>query len=378
MYEEKMPLIAIALMVKNEAKSICSTLSSFFEGGIRDYFILDTGSTDNTIELAQNFFTQHQLNGSIQQELFVDFATSRNRTLELAEEQYSHIPFLLMPDAEWHLHNADVLHAFCEQEQWRETPLYSLTIKMNHTEFTTARLFRTSAHMRFKGAVHEVPEAISQTKVPSPVYFQVNATSYGVEKSQKRWQQDLLLLLKAYHENSNDPRNTFYLAQTYHCLNDLENAYFYYQHREKLSGWSEENFITLLRLGTLATQIKQPNPATQWANAMDYFLKAFSLRPHRIEPLVKIADHYWPDNIPACYLFAKYAYDKPYPDNDLLFIDKEDYQYTRYEIMSRCAWHVGEYNLGKEATLLALTARPGTPHLLNNLELYQKQLNTQL
>ena len=371
----KTPLIAIALMVKNEAISIESTLSSLLSAGIRDCFVLDTGSTDNTIALAKAFFKQHQINGHVAQEPFVDFSTSRNRTLELAELHFQHIP---LPDAEWHLHHANALLDFCEQEKHRDTSLYSLTIKMNETQFTTARLFRTASRIRFKGVVHEVPEACARTKVPSPTYFEVNATQQGVEKSRHRWQQDLLLLTKAYEANPNDPRNTFYLAQTYQCLNDVDNAYRFYQHREKLQGWDEENFITLIRLGSLATQVKQINSLSGWAIAMDYFLKAFSLRPHRIEPLVKIADHYWPDNIQTCYLFASYAYDKPYPDNDLLFIDKEMYEYTRYEIMSRCAWHVGNYALGEKATELALAARPGTEHLLNNLKLYRQQLNMPL
>ncbi len=367
------PLIAIALMIKNESAAIEATLASLLNCGIRHFFILDTGSTDNTFALVENFFKQHQLDSYIQQEPFVDFSTSRNRTLELAEHYFSHIPFLLMPDAEWYLHNSNTLLKFCEQEKQNTTALYLLTIKMNNMEFATARLFRTSSQVRFKGVVHEAPDVIAQIKVPDPVYFTVNATTRGIEKTQRRWQQDLTLLLKAYHDNPQDPRNTFYLAQTYECLNDLENAYQFYQHREKLSGWDEENFITLLRLGCLATQVQQTN---HWATAMDYFLKAFSLRPHRIEPLLKIAEHYWPENIQTCYLFARYAYDMPYPQHDLLFINKTAYHYDRYEIMSRCAWYMNEFILGEKATLQALQVHPEAEHLQNNLKLYRQKLKT--
>jgi len=369
---DESPLIAIALMVKNESVSIQATLSSLLNGGIRHFFVLDTGSSDDTIALAEAFFKQHQLTGYVKQEAFIDFSTSRNRTLELFEQHFPNSLFVLMPDAEWHLHGASVLLDFCEQERHSDVALYLLTTKMNEMEFATARLFRTSSRIRFSGEVHEVPDTIAQIKVPSPVYFEVNATSFGVEKSKRRWQQDLLLLSEAYVNHPQDPRNTFYLAQTYECLNEIDNAYRFYQHREKLPGWDEENFITLFRLGCLATRIKQSNPSSAWGIAMDYFLKAFSLRPHRIEPLVKIAEHYWPDNIQTCYLFIHYAYDIPYPKKDILFIDKEAYHYTRYEIMSRCAWYMGEYALGEKATLLALKARPDTEHLQKNLALYQQ------
>ena len=246
---------------------------------------------------------------------------------------------------------------------------------MGQMEFYVPRLFRTSSHVRFQGVVHEAPDAPPfQVKTPMVVYFDVNTTEKGRIKSQQRWHQDLQLLLTAQAKDPTHPRTAFYLAQTYECLNDIENAYKMYQVREKLNGWDEENFITLFRLGRLA-QAKHPdNPALGWPIAMDYYLKAFSMRPTRIEPLIAIADYFWPNNIQACYLFARYAYDRPYPNNDVLFVEKEMYVYARYEIMSRCAWYMNEFVLGEQATRLALNARPNTPHLLRNLALYQEKI----
>jgi tetratricopeptide (TPR) repeat protein len=288
--------------------------------------------------------------------------------MELAEQHFPDTAFFLMPDAEWYLHHHDALITFCENEKLRDTPLYLIKIKMNSTEFTTARLFRASARIRFKGIVHEAPELLAQVKTPDPIYFEVKASHHGIEKSQLRWQRDLPLLTNAYEQNPEDPRTTFYLAQTYECLGMLEKAYEFYQRRSALKGWDEENFITLFRLGYLAERINL------WAIAMEYYLQAFSLRSHRIEPLVKIAEHYWSSNIQTSFLFIRHAYDIPYPKTDLLFIEKEMYDYTRYEIMSRCAWYMKQYTLGEEATLLALAIHPGMEHLHSNLKLYREKL----
>jgi glycosyltransferase involved in cell wall biosynthesis len=374
MKKSELPLITVALMVKNESIAVEATLFSLLNGGISHFFVLDTGSSDNTVQLVQEFFQKHpNIDGYISQEPFVDFAASRNRTLELAEHYFPNTVFFLMPDAEWYLHHPHALMRFCEKEQHTDTPLYLIKIKINSVEFAAARLFRASKRIRFKGVVHEAPEVPAQAKTPDPIYFEVNASHQGIEKSRQRWQRDLPLLLKAYQENNNDPRTTFYLAQTYECLGMLEKAYLFYQHRSKLNGWDEENFITLFRLGCLA-QRNKINNTDAWATAMDYFLQAFSLRPHRIEPLVKIAEHYWPRNIQTCYLFIRHAYDIPYPTNDLLFIEKEMYDYHRYELLSRCAWYVDQYELGEKATLLALAVHPNMNHLHNNLKLYQEKL----
>lgn len=360
-------LIVVVLMVKNEAAGIQSTLSSLFDGGIRHFFIFDTGSSDNTIECANAFFQQNNIDGIIRQETFIDFSTSRNRALTLAELYFSSATFFLMPDAEWQLHHAETLLLFCEKEKNNHTPLYLLSITMNAMTFKTARLFRADKKIRFKGVVHEAPSTPASHSVPDPVYFAVKASTQGILKTQMRWQNDLILLLDAYHQNPQDPRNTFYLSQTYECLGEFEKAREFYQAREKLNGWDEENFITLFRLGYLFEK-------NNWSIAMNYFLKAFSLRPHRIEPLVKIADYYWPSNIQTCYLFIRPVYDMPFPKNDLLFVEQEMYDYTRYEIMSRCAWYMGQYWLGEQATLQALKIKPNAAHLQKNLALYQEKL----
>ena len=368
-------LVAVVLMVKDESISIQPTLRSLFQQGLRHFLIFDTGSTDNTIELAKAFFAEHRMEGCVQQEPFIDFASSRNRALALAEQHFINIPFLLMPDAEWFFHGGADLFVFCAEEERKQTPQYLVRMKMGQMEFYAARLFRTVSKVRFKGVVHEAPDGLTaQVKTNTAVYFEIKATGRGQIKSHKRWRQDLQLLSAAHLEDSSNPRTAFYLAQTHECLNDIENAYKMYQVRERLNGWDEENFVTLFRLGRLSELRYPEDPKLRWAVAMDYYLKAFSKRPQRIEPLIKIADHFWPENIPSCYLFTRYAYDIPCPKNDLLFVEKEMYDYSRYELMSRCAWYMDEFALGEQATRLALNARPNVAHLLKNLELYQQKL----
>ena len=303
-------------------------------------------------------------------------ASSIQATLALTKQHFPEATFILMPDAEWFLQNPQDLLSFCHQERYLDTPLYLIKIKMNTTEFTTARLFRAAYPHRFKGVVHEAPEALAHIKTPDSVYFEVKSSQQGAEKSKRRWEQDLILLTNAQSANNQDPRTAFYLAQTYECLNLIEKAYQHYEHRSTLNGWDEENFITFYRLGYLAENLSQQYAYSliTWDTAMNHYLKAFSLRPHRIEPLIKIADHFWPDNIPTCFLFAKYAYDIPYPNNDLLFIEHHMYEYDRYEIISRCAWYMNEFVLGEKATRQALEIAPETPHLLQNLAIYQHKL----
>lgn len=369
------PLITLSIMIKNESSSIKENLLSYYNAGFRHFFVLDTGSTDNTVEIVEDFFQNPGIVSQLIQEPFIDFSASRNRAMELTEEYFPENPFILMPDAEWYLEAADELFKFCLAEQNNDTDAYFINIKLaSDFKFQNLRLFRTHAKVRFLGKVHEAAIAERKGITPTAVSFLPKPNEDGKKRSQERWVRDEQILKQGYIENPSDSRNTFYLAQTYECLNNLESAYYYYQQRALLNGFDEEDFICFYRLGYIAEKMIFAEPSLAWAKAMDYYLKAFSLRPHRIEPLIKLADHYWPSNMQSTYLFIQYAYKIPYPSQDVLFIENKDYTYNRYEIMSRCAWHMGQYHLGLEATEKALLVHPEMEHLQRNLEIYKNSI----
>lgn len=370
-------MLVTVLMVKNEEQTIEATLKPFLDAKVRKYLIFDTGSVDDTVLIAHQLLKNANVSYQLVQEEFIDFSTSRNRTLELAEQMFPKSPFLIMPDAEWILQHVSKLLFFCEQEITSNTPLYLIKIHMENLAFYSARLFRTAANIRFIGAVHEVPSVVAISKIPESVYFDFKSSVQGRKNSKARWTRDLALLLNEYQADklAPNPRTVFYLAQTYECLEQLHEACFFYSLRATLKGWDEETYMAILRLGFIAENRSKVSPDLfSWETALQYYHQAFSLRPKRIEPLVRIADHYWPDNIPLCYLYANYACQAPYPSEDILFVDKFMYDYVRFEILSRCAWYLQEYTEGLDATQRALSIRPNTPHLINNLYLYDNKI----
>ena len=370
-------MLVVVLMVKNEEHAISPTLQPFLDAGVSNYVIFDTGSIDNTFLMAQQLLKNAGVCYKLAQEEFIDFATSRNRALSIAEQAFPQSSFLVMPDAEWVLQNISQLLFFCEQQNKSDSPLFLIKMHMENLVFYTARLFRIRAKIRFVGAVHEVPSIIAVDKVPQNIYFNFQSSRQGIEKSKNRWYRDLNLLLKEYESSvdSPNPRTIFYLAQTYECLHQINEAYFFYTLRAALNGWDEETYVAVFRLGLIAESQSKINPDLfTWEIALQHYHHAFSLRPKRIEPLIQIANYYWPENIPLCYLYANYACEAPYPYEDILFVDQFVYDYVRFEILSRCSWHLQRYTQGLDATERALRIRPSTPHLLNNLILYQNKI----
>jgi hypothetical protein len=144
--------------------------------------------------------------------------------------------------------------------------------------------------------------------------------------------------------------------------------------RSEQQGWLEENYETLYRLGYVTEHLSATDSDFTWHMAYDYYCAAHNMLPNRAEPLVRIANHYWPEggapiNIALCYLFAKRACEITYPENAFLFVDPNTYTLKRYELLGKSAWHVGDFENGEIAIRNALKKKE-LPYLLRNLALY--------
>ncbi|MCX5925665.1 MAG: hypothetical protein NT124_05220 [Candidatus Dependentiae bacterium] len=366
------PLIVVSIMIKNEAGKIQETLQPFVDGGITDFMVFDTGSTDGTQNIVRTFFKKNNItNGHIVEEPFINFATSRNRALEITQNIFPEATFMLMPDAEWYMHNTKDLLRFCANYKDHTDDSYLVRIKNDAIDFVTARLIRCRRDVRFVGVVHETLNKGSAITVYNTCYFEWRPSAAGQKKSALRWQRDRDLLLAEHLKNPTDSRTLFYLAQTYDCLGDHQKAYEFYKKRTQAKGWDEENFMAMLRLGSAATHLDTTQKAEVCPLSVQHYLEAFNLRSSRAEPLIKIAQYYKDKNMMAlAFMFAQRAANIQYPEHDRLFVEKYLYDFVRYDLLGISAWYIGEYEIGERAVRKALEIKPNAPHLHYNLKLY--------
>lgn len=373
------PLLVVVIMVKDEELVIRETLEMYCKadptGTKIAYLVYDTGLDpwSQTMQKAKELFDDYHItNYQIIQEPFVDFATSRNRSLDLCEQFFPNAAFMLQPDAEWYLHGAEELITFCEQEFYHvDRHSFLVRIASTDLDFGTQRLLRCKSGLRFGGVVHETITIGTHCKTPNSIYFELRPGRQGMEKTARRWARDKDLLMKAHLANPMDSRTAFYLAQTFDCLNDLDNAYKYYELRTHLVGWTEEDFMARYRLAIVTERMKTEDGSARWPEALDHFLKAHTIRPIRAEPLIRIAQHYLAEGNHACaYIFARRACELAYPEQDTLFVEKEAYDFTRHDILGQSAWYVQEYQIGEEEIRKAIKAHDNYSHLFKNLSFY--------
>ena len=370
------PLIAVVIMVKNEGSFIAPTLQPLVEAGIKDFFVYDTGSTDGTPELAEQFFKDSDIiNYHIRKEPFVDFAKSRNRAMDIADEIFPTATFYVFLDAEWYARNGQELVAFCEQHKYESDAAYFVRLQSPDFRLYKPCLIRREAHPRFLAPVHEYLNCYVPQRVPDSFYFELNRSEVGHEKSKHRYKRDLEILTKEYQEHPYDSRNVYYLAQTYSCLLDFPNAYKHYKLRTTMAGFEEENYSALLKMGLLVSEMSKNDPQYTWDLALEHYLQAFSIRPTRIEPLIFIAQHYGiVGDYNTCFLFARRALEIPIP-TDVNDVEDNFYTSLRYILVSASALYAGAYDIGLWATKKALEANPQADYLQKNLNVYIDAIN---
>lgn len=367
------PLLVVLCMVKNEATVIIPTLQPFSDAGIDTFLIIDTGSEDTTKEKVHEFFTKNKIKqGYLEEEPFVDFATSRNHVLTRAEILFPDATFFIMIDAEWYLYNAKELIQFCKTQQNQHYPAYVIDLNSKLHTFRNCCLFRRTAKLRYKGVVHETIDCKQKCGlVPPSIYFMWDPSRGGEQKTCHRLYRDLHLLTKSFEENPHDARTIFYLAQTHSCLNNFEEAVKLYNLYLKFSDYQTERSLALYRLGLLTQYLASKDPITYtWHNAFDYYLEAYATTPERIEPLIAIADYYLTRQPAISYIFSKHALDVEPLITDSLILEKEHYEFTRFELLAKSAWAVQDLDIGIFACHQALATRPNNLELKNLLTWY--------
>lgn len=333
-------------MVKNEQKNLHLTLNKVT--GLDGVIMLDTGSTDKTMDITTQFCQKNKLDLRLKEEPFVDFATSRNVLLEFADKTMGDEQvYLLLLDSSDQLMDCSLLRKLCERfEKDGQTNAFNLSIQLENegrfTTFINTKLIKSHCGFKYRGAVHEYIECETKTIRDIVIYQDL---SREIGQSRKRFGRDVEILQKEYDRDSRNTRTVFYLAQTYGCLGDMANSYKYNMIRSKMGGFIEEVYESLLRAAIAVRKLEPDN----WEKALELFTRAaYTLPQERVEPLVHIAKYYIDKRrFSTAFSYLTKACQLDFPSNSQLFVSDEVYNYTRWHLMGIAAYYSGSHNWKK-------------------------------
>lgn len=324
------PRICLNMIVRNEAHIVHELIAAVADK-IACWVIVDTGSHDGTQQLIRRLMAERGIPGELYERPWRHFGHNRSEALALAQ---GHADYIWVMDADDTL-NGTVdfrgLSADCYLMRFRDGLTY-----------WRRQLFRDGLPWRYKGVLHEVAvcDMAFREQCLEGDYF-VHSRRLGKRNHDPlKYLRDAAILEAEVNRNPDDSRSVFYLAQSYRDAGNHALARLWYERRVEMGGWPEEVFCSLLRRAEAMEALGEP-----WPEVQEAYLRAWSERPSRAEPLHAIARRCRREGrYRLGHLFASQAAELPLPLEDTLFVNTEVYRWQALDEQAVCASWLGLWN----------------------------------
>lgn len=343
--------IAVYTITKNEERFISRWADSCKEADYR--LIVDTGSTDNTVHLAE-------LSGCHVQSISVSpwrFDDARNAALSCIPID---VDMCVALDAD------EVL-----TDGWRES-LEKVDSSITRPRYKyvwswapdgkeglvySGDKIHARRGYRWTHPVHEV-----LTPTAEEIQGWVDLEIHHYPDASKSRSQYLPLLELAVQEKPNDDRNRFYLGRELMYNNRYEEAREHLLEHLKLSTWAPERATCMRYLGRVT------GDSESWG------LKACAEAPYRREPWVDMANFYyknqqWEQCLSACVRAISIT-EKPLE----YLCEEEAWGSLPYDLAGVASWNLGMHEKALMYTTRALEIDPKNTRIALNLEMLHKSL----
>lgn len=395
--------ICLTMIVKNEEKNMERLLDSLI-GVIDMISIVDTGSTDKTAEIINNWGKKHGLPTKVHHQEFKNFGYNRTQSLEKAKMTFRDADYFLLSDADFIWKVGDFRKMLLTDHK------YLVEQDNGKIKYWNVRMLSAEVDFECLGLTHEYwNEKKHQTIYQGEVRcgkirtLSIDDREDGGCKDDK-FQRDERLLLSGINDPKTPPdlveRYTFYLAQTYKDLQKNKESIIWYKKRaDGHNGYQEEVFYSYYQIGVCNERIawrykhsyekfvedNQSDVAIQFCKnenieptlenlcvyehyfeeASFYYKKAHEFRPSRSESLYALTRMYrLLSRHREALDTALLGIDIPYPKQDSLFIENDPYNYLfDYEISIVAFYVPNSMHLGRDS-VCKLLGRDDLPDYL--------------
>ena len=338
-------IIVLNMIVKNESKIIKRCIDSV-RHLIDAWCIIDTGSIDGTQDIIKDLLKDKP--GELIERPWVNFGHNRDEALSYAQKKGD---WILLTDADMVL----VDKGFKKETLDKNVDAYDVVQDNHGTTYYNFRLLNAKKKWHCVGITHEYYDCEGGLKTRaklSNLWF--NDISDGGSKENK-FERDITLLKQGIKDEPWNARYMFYLAQSYRDIKEWDGAIEWYNKRVNAGGWDEEVWYAQYMIGWCMV-----NRGDDWYSFSPVLLKAWSMRPWRMEPMWQLCvEARKRMMMQQAYYFGKIAAQTPYPDKDLLFIADTAYKFIALDEFAVSAYHTENYQESEAACL----------HLLNLTEI---------
>lgn len=386
------PLFEICLIARNESKTLprlVESLKEFAERGGKIH-LLDTGSTDNTAQIARNFgIDVHEVGDKFKikideklakeiNERFIenneanvvnagdsmfDFASARNYIAEFANTDV-----IATPDCDeiYTKFDIDKINEAIKNgaEQLEYNFVFSHddqgnpVIKFLHSKFYNRK------KLKWEGIIHEVLVGTAQRifldeSIIKLEHYQNHETNRsGYLKG---------LAMDCYLHPEND-RNSHYFAREMMFTLRYHSAIKEFKRHIAMDRWDQENAQSMLFVGDCYRDMGDFDEALKWYN------KCIQKCPDKREPWMRMAEYYYGKNMlkqTVAYCEAALTIKQvPFYSNFQPY-----YENLPHELLYLSYWWIGEKEKSKEHFYKALSYNPKNKKYISDMKYYRDNKN---
>ena len=360
------PTLCLNMIVKNESKIITRLFDSVLPI-IDCYCICDTGSTDDTIKIIQEYFTNKNIPGKVVSEPFKNFCY--NRTFALTQ-CVNMSDYVLLLDADMVLEINDF-----DKNLLKTADSFTLLQGNDSFFYYNLRIVKNNGLYSYIGVTHEYINTPSNNISSELTKNQLFIRDHGDGGSKHdKFERDIKLLIDGIKEEPNNDRYHFYLANSYHDTGKYEEAIKMYQKRIELNGWDQEIWYSYYRIGNCYKNMGKISEAIcAWMNAYNYL-------PERLEGLYEIIKHYRIISkhklAELFYEIAKKILNKNLKREKYLFLHNDVYTSKLYYEYTIIACYLNIKNINDEVILVLNNSNDSNEsnNLLSNMKFYKDVL----
>uniref|UniRef100_A0A6C0HG57 Glycosyltransferase 2-like domain-containing protein n=1 Tax=viral metagenome TaxID=1070528 RepID=A0A6C0HG57_9ZZZZ len=336
--------VGLSMIVKNESHIVHEVLNSSLPF-IDTFCILDTGSTDNTVQIIRDFYASKGISGIVHQSDWKGFGKSRSEALKLCDGQ---MDYILMIDADDLIEGPPNVKEFLLKVLYMTTPnACNIHLKRGTLEYERTQIFKAKDGWRYEGVLHEYPtndkEKNIHVRLPKEIWMTGRTIGARSMLEGNKYQRDAETILEALKEEPENMRYMFYLAQSYRDAGMRDESITWYKKRFDAGGWIEEQFICALNL-------------TRLLGCKEWAWKAHEICPNRIESLVSYmslcrSQGKWSRELLSMCLYASSI---PKPEGTFLFLESDTYDWKVWDETSIVATYCKAYDVAKVAYIRLL------------------------
>jgi hypothetical protein len=326
--------LVLVMIIRNESKIITRCLDNV-KNLISAVCIIDTGSTDSTVQTVNKWLLENKIKGQILEREWKNFGWNRSESFTEAKKWVKDNNFILNQTYALFI-DADMIFKKLDNYNPNHLKEKGYLLRQYHNLFSyyNLRLARFDQNWVCEGVTHEYWKIKDEDYYSGAYdYLEIEDREDGGCKSDK-FERDKRLLEKGLEEEPNNVRYLFYLAQTYSCLSEYEKSNEYYQKRIEKGGWYEEVWYSHFKIVTNYLSMDKPLEALEWCLKGYHFYK---FRSEAFDAICKYMRENNKNNI--SYFLADFAEKIKLKKEDKLFISLDCYKFKFIETKTFTAFY---------------------------------------